>query len=330
MKRMLSGIKPTGQLTLGNYIGALKNFVAYQDEYEMIAFIANLHCITVYQDPQELKKNLKDAVALYLACGLDPNKATVFLQTDVLEHAQLGFIMSCNTYMGELNRMTQFKDKQAKGETNLTAGLYTYPTLMSADILMYDADYVPVGEDQKQHVELCRDTAIRFNHKYGDTFKVPEPLVPKVGARIMSLSDPTKKMSKSDHGDKGCIYLLDDLNVARKKIMSAVTDSLAKVQFDPVNQPGISNLLQIHSSLSGVSIDDLVKQFENSGYGEFKKAVADVVCAELSKIQAAYKEVIASGQIEAVLEDGANKARRIASKKLNKIQRKIGIEIRKR
>ncbi|MBP3398310.1 MAG: tryptophan--tRNA ligase [Erysipelotrichaceae bacterium] len=330
MKRMLSGIKPTGQLTLGNYIGALKNFVAYQDEYEMIAFIANLHCITVYQDPQELKKNLKDAVALYLACGLDPNKATVFLQTDVLEHAQLGFIMSCNTYMGELNRMTQFKDKQAKGETNLTAGLYTYPTLMSADILMYDADYVPVGEDQKQHVELCRDTAIRFNHKYGDTFKVPEPLVPKVGARIMSLSDPTKKMSKSDHGDKGCIYLLDDLNVARKKIMSAVTDSLAKVQFDPVNQPGISNLLQIHSSLSGVSIDDLVKQFENSGYGEFKKAVADVVCQELSKIQAAYKDVIASGQIEAVLEDGANKARRIASRKLSKIQRKIGIEIRKR
>lgn len=330
MKRMLSGIKPTGQLTLGNYIGALKNFVAYQDEYEMIAFIANLHCITVYQDPQELKKNLKDAVALYLACGLNPDKATVFLQTDVLEHAQLGFIMSCNTYMGELNRMTQFKDKQAKGETNLTAGLYTYPTLMSADILMYDADYVPVGEDQKQHVELCRDTAIRFNHKYGDTFKVPEPLVPKVGARIMSLSDPTKKMSKSDHGDKGCIYLLDDLNVARKKIMSAVTDSLAKVQFDPVNQPGISNLLQIHSSLSGVSIDDLVKQFEGAGYGEFKKAVADVVCNELAKIQAAYKDVIASGQIESVLEDGANKARRIASRKLSKVQRKIGIEIRKR
>lgn len=330
MKRMLSGIKPTGQLTLGNYIGALKNFVAYQDEYEMIAFIANLHTITVYQDPQELKKNLKDAVALYLACGLDPEKATIFLQTDVLEHAQLGFIMSCMTYMGELNRMTQFKDKQAKGETNLTAGLYTYPTLMSADILMYDADFVPVGEDQKQHVELCRDTAIRFNNRYGETFKVPEPLVPKVGARIMSLSDPTKKMSKSDHGDKGCIYLLDDLNVARKKIMSAVTDSYAKVNFDPVNQPGISNLLQIHSSLSGVSIDELVKQFENSGYGDFKKAVAEVVCSELEKIQTRYKEVIASGQIEAVLEDGANKARRIASRKLSKVQRKIGIEIRKR
>ncbi len=330
MKRMLSGIKPTGQLTLGNYIGALKNFVAYQDEYEMIAFIANLHTITVYQDPQQLKKNLKDAVALYLACGLDPNKATIFLQTDVLEHAQLGFIMSCMTYMGELNRMTQFKDKQAKGETNLTAGLYTYPTLMSADILMYDADYVPVGEDQKQHVELCRDTAIRFNNKYGETFKVPEPLVPKVGARIMSLSDPTKKMSKSDHGDKGCIYLLDDLNAARKKIMSAVTDSFGKVQFDPVNQPGISNLLQIHSSLSSVPIAELVKQFENCGYGEFKKAVADVVCAELERIQNAYKEVLESGQIEAVLEDGAMKARRIASRKLNKVQRKMGIEIRKR
>lgn len=330
MKRMLSGIKPTGQLTLGNYIGALKNFVKYQDDYEMIAFIANLHCITIYQDPQDLKKNLKDAVALYLACGLDPEKATIFLQTDVLEHAQLGYIMSCNTYMGELNRMTQFKDKVAKGETNLTAGLYTYPTLMSADILIYDPDYVPVGEDQKQHVELTRDTAIRFNHRYGDTFKVPEPLVQKVGARIMSLSDPTKKMSKSDESNKGCIYLLDELSVARKKIMSAVTDNLAHVAFDPVNQPGISNLLQIHSSLSGESIESIVNRFEGKGYGEFKKEVADVVCAELEKIQTKYKEIIASGQIESVLEEGANKARRIAAKKLSKVQRKIGIEIRKR
>ena len=236
MKRMLSGIKPTGQLHLGNYIGALRHFVESQNEYEMFAFIANLHCITVPQDPKELQKNLKDCVALYLACGLNPNKATIFLQTDVKEHAQLGFIMCCHTYMGELNRMTQFKDKQAKGEKNLSGGLYTYPALMAADILLYSPDYVPVGEDQKQHVELTRDVAERMNNRYGKLFTVPEPLVAKVGARIMSLSDPTKKMSKSDETNKGCIYLLDDLKVARKKVMSAVTDRLGKVHYDPENQ----------------------------------------------------------------------------------------------
>ncbi len=330
MKRMLSGIKPSGQLTLGNYIGALKNFVKYQDDYEMVVFIANLHCITVYQDPQELKKNLKDAVALYLAVGLDPEKSIIFLQSEVLQHAQLGFIMACNTYLGELNRMTQFKDKQAKNETNLSAGIYTYPTLMTADILMYDPDFVPVGEDQKQHVELCRDTAQRFNNKYGETFKIPEPLIPTVGARIMSLSNPTKKMSKSDHGDKGCIYLLDDLNVARKKVMSAVTDDLGKVNFDTVNQPGISNLLQIHSSLSHTPIKELVETFKDSGYGEFKKAVAQVVVDELTIIQERYKQIITSNIIEETLDNGAKKASYLASKKLNKVQRKIGIEIRKR
>ncbi len=330
MKRMLSGIKPTGQLTLGNYIGALKNFVKYQDDYEMFAFIANLHCITIYNDPQELKKNLKDSVALYLACGLDPQKATIFLQTDVLEHAQLGFIMACNTYMGELNRMTQYKDKVAKNETGLTAGIFVYPTLMSADILIYDADYVPVGDDQKQHVELARDTAMRFNNRYGETFKIPEPLIQKVGARIMSLSDPTKKMSKSDESNKGCIYLLDELNVARKKIMSAVTDDFAVVKFDPVNQPGISNLLQIHSCLSNEPIDAIVDRFEGQGYGDFKKEVAEIVCTELQKIQTKYKEIVVSGMIEKILEDGANKARCLANKKLNKVQRKIGIEIKKR
>lgn len=328
MKRMLSGIKPSGQLTLGNYIGALRNFVKYQDEYEMIVFIANLHCITVPQEPAELKKNLKDAIALYLACGLDPERSTIFLQSDVMEHAQLGFIMCCNTYMGELNRMTQFKDKQAKGETNLSGGLYTYPSLMAADILIYDPDYVPVGEDQKQHVELARDLALRFNNRFGEIFKLPEPLVPTVGKRIMSLSDPTKKMSKSDKGDKGCIYLLDDLNVARKKIMSAVTDNYAKVNFDPVNQPGVSNLLEIMSVLSGESIDSIVERFKDSGYGDFKKAVADVVINELDKIQTRYREIIASGEVERVLHDGAEKAHKIAYKKLMKVQKKMGIEIR--
>ncbi|MBQ1522543.1 MAG: tryptophan--tRNA ligase, partial [Erysipelotrichaceae bacterium] len=252
MKRMVSGIKPTGELTLGNYIGALRNFVKYQDDYELYVFIANLHCVTVYQDPKELRKNLKDAIALYLACGLDPEKCTIFLQSDVYEHAQLGWLMTCMSYMGELSRMTQFKEKtQNAKDENITAGLFVYPPLMAADILLYDADYVPVGEDQKQHVELTRDLAQRFNNRYSETFVVPEPLVAKVGARIMSLSDPAKKMSKSEETNKGCIYLLDDINVAKKKIMSAVTDMCAHVNYDKENQPGISNLLEIMSSLSG-------------------------------------------------------------------------------
>ena len=294
----------------------------------MFAFIANLHCITVPQDPQELQKNLKDCVALYLACGLDPNKATIFLQTDVKEHAQLGFIMCCHTYMGELNRMTQFKDKQAKGEKNLSGGLYTYPALMAADILLYSPDYVPVGEDQKQHVELTRDVAERMNNRYGKLFTVPEPLVAKVGARIMSLSDPTKKMSKSDETNKGCIYLLDDLKVARKKVMSAVTDSLGKVHYDPENQPGIANLMQILSSLSNErSFEDIEKEFEGKGYGDFKKAVADAVCAKLEEIQTRYNEILNSNLIETTLANGARRARAIAEEKLNQVQKAIGMEI---
>ena len=327
-KRMLSGIKPTGQLTLGNYIGALRNFVNYQDDYEMIVFIANLHCITEYQDPEDLKKNLTDAVALYLACGLDPNKATIFLQTDVPAHAQLGYIMACNTYLGELNRMTQFKDKSAKGEKNMTAGLYTYPCLMAADILLYDANYVPVGEDQKQHVELTRDIAQRFNNKYGETFVVPEPLIAKVGARIMSLTDPSKKMSKSDETNKGCIYLLDDPKVARKKIMSAVTDSLNDIKLDKENQPGLYNLIEIASALSGRTMEDIVEEFKGQGYGKLKGYVADVVCDTLEKIQGRYKEIIESRQIEKVLEEGAQKASAIANKTLDKAVKKIGLEIK--
>ena len=328
MKRMLSGIKPTGQLTLGNYIGALRNFVKYQDDYEMIVFIANLHCITEYQEPEQLKKNLTDAVALYLACGLDPEKATIFLQTDVHEHAELGYIMACNTYLGELNRMTQFKDKTAKGEKNLTAGLYTYPCLMAADILLYNADYVPVGEDQKQHVELTRDLAIRFNNKYSKTFKVPEPLVAKVGARIMSLQDPSKKMSKSDETNKGCIYLLDDLKVARKKIMSAVTDSVGVIQLDKENQPGLYNLIEIASSLTNRSMEDIVLEFHDQGYGKLKGYVADVVCAELEKIQTRYNEILASHTLEKVLEEGAKKAEKIAHVTLANVKKQVGLEIK--
>ena len=325
---MLSGIKPTGQLTLGNYIGALRNFVKYQDDYEMIVFIANLHCITEYQEPEQLKKNLTDAVALYLACGLDPEKATIFLQTDVHEHAELGYIMACNTYLGELNRMTQFKDKTAKGEKNLTAGLYTYPCLMAADILLYNADYVPVGEDQKQHVELTRDLAIRFNNKYSKTFTVPEPLVAKVGARIMSLQDPSKKMSKSDETNKGCIYLLDDLKVARKKIMSAVTDSVGVIQLDKENQPGLYNLIEIASSLTNRSMEDIVLEFHDQGYGKLKSYVADVVCAELEKIQTRYNEILASHTLEKILEEGAKKAEKIAHNTLEDVKKQVGLEIK--
>lgn len=330
MKRMLSAIKPTGQLTLGNYIGALKNFVKYQDDYEMITFVANLHCITCYQEPKELRKNLKDAVALYLACGLDPEKSIIFLQSDVYEHAQLGYILACNTYMGELNRMTQWKDKMAHNETSLSAGLFTYPCLMASDILLYDPDYVPVGDDQKQHVELARDIANRFNNRYSDTFKLPEPLVAKVGARIMSLNDPSKKMSKSEGNDRGCIYLLDDLNIARKKVMGAVTDSLGEIKIDKENQPGIYNLLEIHSALSGESKESIVARFEGKGYGDLKKEVADVVVNELAKIQEHYKEIIESNKVDQVLADGAQKAHNIAYKKLAKVQRKVGIEINRK
>lgn len=328
MKRMLSGIKPTGELHLGSYIGALKQFVKYQDDYEMFAFIANLHCITVPQEPEVLQKNLHDCVALYLACGLDPKKATIFLQTDVPAHATLGYIMCCHTYMGELNRMTQFKDKQAKGEKNLSGGLYTYPALMAADILLYDPSYVPVGEDQKQHVELTRDIAQRMNNRYGDLFTVPEPLVGKVGARIMSLTDPTKKMSKSDGINKGCIYLLDDLKAARKKVMGAVTDNLAHVHYDPENQPGISNLMQIYSSLNNDRpFDEIEKEFEGKGYGDFKRTVADSVCELLESIQAKYNEICNSDIIEKTLQQGAEKANVIANEKVKKVQRAIGMEI---
>ena len=328
MKRMLSGIKPTGQLHLGNYIGALSKFVEYQQEYEVIAFIANLHCITCPQDPKTLQKNLYDCVALYLACGLDPKKTTIFLQTDVKEHAQLGYILCCNTYLGELNRMTQFKDKQAHGEKNLSGGLYTYPALMAADILLYDPDYVPVGEDQKQHVELARDIAIRMNNRYGNLFKVPEPLVPKVGARIMSLSDPHKKMSKSDLTNKGCIYLLDDLKSVRKKVMSAVTDDCARVHFDPVNQPGVSNLMQILSSLTNDRpMADIEAEFAGKGYGDFKKSVADAVCTTLEQIQKRYAEVTAGGMIEKTLAEGRGRAEKMAAVKLDQVQRAIGMEI---
>ena len=327
MKRMLSGIKPTGQMHLGNYIGALRNFVNYQDDYQLFVFIANLHCVTVYQQPAQLRKNLKDAIALYLACGLDPDKCTIFLQSDVFAHAQLGWLLTCQSYMGELSRMTQFKEKSQKKEDGITAGIFTYPCLMAADILLYDADIVPVGQDQKQHVELARNLAERFNNRYSDTFIVPEPVSPKVGSRIMSLSDPSKKMSKSDETNKGCIYLLDDLNVARKKITSAVTDMVGKVNYDKINQPGISNLLEILSALTNESIDSIVNRYQDKGYGQLKGEVADAVCQCLSTIQDKYHQIVDSDIIESTLKKGAEVANKIAYKKLKKVQKKMGIDI---
>lgn len=325
-KTMLSGIKPSGQLTLGNYIGALIPFVENQDQYDLKVFIANLHCITMPIDPQELETNLRDALAFYLAVGLDPKKATIFLQSDIPEIAQLGFILATQIYMGELNRQTQYKDKR-ETEESLSAGFYTYPTLMAADILVHMADYVPVGEDQKQHVELTRDVATRFNNRFGEIFKVPEPVIPKVGARIMSLSEPSKKMSKSDtEGDKGVIYLKEDLKKTRKKIMSSVTDSLNKVQYDPENQPGISNLLTIYAVLSKVSIKEAAEHFKDHQYGGFKKEVADVVCERIGAIQAAYNELINSDLLNQVLDAGANALRPQVQEVLAKVQEVMGLD----
>ena len=331
MKRMLSGIKPTGRVTLGNYIGAIKPFVSYQDEYEMIVFVANLHSMTIYQEPKDLRKNTKDLISLYLAAGLDPKKVTLFLQSDVLEHAQLGWYLGCMVSMGELSRMTQYKDKASKLKENesIGAGIFNYPSLMNADILLYDPDYVPVGEDQKQHCELARDIAERFNSRYSETFKLPEPLVPKVGGRIMDLQNPTKKMSKSDETGKGCIYILDDINVSKKKIMSAVTDSDNAIYYDVKNKPGISNLLTIYSILSGESIDSLVERYQGVGYGQFKKDLAEVVGNELQKIHDKYNEINQGNYIDTILNEGADKARYMARKKLAKVERKIGITIKK-
>ncbi len=330
MKRVLSAVKPTGRMTLGNYIGAIRQFVQLQDEYEMFIFIANEHAITIPIEAKELRQNTKDLIALYLAAGLDPAKATIFLQTDVPAHAQLGWVMTCMSYMGELQRMTQYKSKTANGETGITAGLFTYPCLMAADILLYDAEYVPVGIDQKQHVELTRNLAERFNHRYSDTFVLPEPLMTEVGQKIYSLQDPTKKMSKSEGNGKGTIELLDNPAAARKKIMSAVTDSLGIIQYDPENQPGLANLLTIQSCLTNEPIDSIVNRYQGKGYGELKKEIGQTVYDFLTDLQTKYKEIMASGQIDDILAQGAEKANYIANKKIRKVYKKVGFTISKK
>lgn len=324
MKRLLSGIKPTGELTIGNYIGALKNFDKMQKDYETFIFIADLHALTIYNDPKELRNKIKNIVGIYLACGLDPKYTTIFIQSENVYHANLGWILECNTYMGEASRMTQYKEKSKENE-NVSVGLFTYPMLMASDILLYDADVVPVGIDQKQHVELARNIAIRFNNRYGETFKVPEPFIPKMGAKIYDLQDPTKKMSKSDDNDKGVILLLEDPNIARKKIMSAVTDSEAIVKYDPENKPGISNLLTIYTNLKEISIDDAEKEFQGKNYGEFKRVVADTVVKFLEELQAKFNKIINSDMIDKILDDGKEKTTMIGKEKLEQVKNKIGI-----
>ncbi|MBR4110316.1 MAG: tryptophan--tRNA ligase [Clostridia bacterium] len=323
-KKILTGLQPTGSITLGNYIGAIKQVVKYQEMYDSYIFIADLHAITIPQDPVQLKENIRSLLNIYVACGIDPNKNKIFVQSDNEYHCNISWLLECNTYYGELSRMTQFKDKSKKNQ-NFTSGLLTYPVLMAADILTYDVDYVPVGGDQKQHVELARDIAERFNNKFGETFKMSEPLISKEGTKIMDLQDPTKKMSKSAENKKGVILLLDDVEVIRKKIMSATTDSEMSVKYDPENKPGISNLLNIYISLTGKTIEEAEEQFAGSNYGEFKKEVANVVIKEVSKIQAKYNELVQTNAIEEILNNGRDYVVPIAKQKYELMKQKMGL-----
>ena len=326
--RFLSGIQPSGNLTLGNYIGAVKQFVKLQDHpdfTDFIVFIADMHAITVPQDKQALRKSIRSLAAIYLACGLDPSKVHIFIQSEVHQHAELAWVLECNSYIGELERMTQFKDKKEKQVAGVSAGLLTYPSLMAADILLYDADVVPVGKDQKQHLELTRTLAERFNNKYGETFVVPEPFIAPTGAKIMSLVEPEKKMSKSDPNPKGYISLLDDLAVIKKKIKSAVTDSDGTIKYDVDNKPGISNLLTILSCCTNTPIKDLEEKYKDSNYATFKEDVANAVVAELEPIQAKYNELINSDEIDRVLDEGRDYASYLARKKLDKVYNKVGL-----
>jgi tryptophanyl-tRNA synthetase len=329
MKTIFSGIQPSGTITLGNYIGAMKQFVELQDEYNCYFCIVDEHAITVPQDRLQLRKNIRSLAALYLAVGLDPEKVTLFIQSEVPAHTEAGWILQCISYIGELERMTQFKDKSA-GKEAVSAGLLTYPPLMAADILLYNTDLVPVGEDQKQHIELTRDLAERFNKKYNDIFTIPEIRLPKAGARIMSLQDPTKKMSKSDPNSKAFITLLDEPKVIEKKIKSAVTDSEGIIRYDRDAKPGISNLLSIYSVLGNISIQELEEKYAGKGYGEFKQDLAEVIIKELKPIQQRYAELIDSDELDEILDHGAEKANKVASKMLQKMKNAMGLGRKKR
>ena len=323
-KIIFSGAQPSGKLTLGNYLGAIKNWTDLQEEYNCYYSVVDLHAITVPQEAKDLRANTMQLLAQYLACGLDPEKNTIFIQSHVSAHTELMWILSTMTYMGELSRMTQFKDKSQKNEANLNAGLFTYPVLMAADILLYQTDLVPVGEDQKQHLELARDLANRFNNRYSPTFKVPEPYIQKAGARVMSLQEPTKKMSKSDENENAYILLIDDEDTIRRKIKRSVTDSVGIVQYSD-EQPGIKNLLNIYSKLSDKSIDEIVTMYEGKGYGDFKADVAEVIVEALRPIRERYEEILKDKEyLESVYAKGAQRAEAQARKTLRKVYKKVG------
>ncbi len=327
-KMIFSGVQPTGCVTLGNYIGALKNWVKLQDDYNCIYSVVDMHSITVRQNPEELRARCRQFLALYMACGINPEESIMFFQSHVPAHAELSWLLSCHTYMGELSRMTQFKDKSAKHEDNINAGLFTYPVLMAADILLYQSDLVPVGVDQKQHLELARDIAIRFNHLYGDTFTVPEGYIRAVDARVMSLQDPTSKMSKSDPNPNGYIWLLDEPDVIVKKIKRAVTDSEGVVAYRE-DKHGVNNLLSIYGAIIGKKPEEAALEFEGQGYGALKMRVAEAVCEELRPIQKKYKTISEdTAYLESVYKAGAEKAAAIAEKTLRKVCDKIGFVAR--
>ena len=326
-KTMLTGVRPSGNLTLGNYLGAIKNFVDRQKQYDSFIFLADLHAITSYIEPSKLKSSVMDSVAMYLACGVNPDITTIFKQSDVLEHGTLGFIMTFQTKMGELSRMTQFKYKsQQQTKEGIDTGLFVYPTLMVADILLYDTAIVPVGKDQQQHVELTRDLAERFNKRYGETFVMPDVYVAPIGNKILNLQNPLEKMNKSDSGDnKGTIFLMDDIEVAKKKIMSAQTDSLNRVHFDEENQPGISNLMSIISKITNESFESIEKRYEGKGYGEFKKEVAEVVASLLIDIQSKYRKYNNETLLNKILKEGAMQASIVAKQTLARATRSLGL-----
>ncbi len=317
MDVVFSGIQPSGDLTLGNYLGALKNFISFQDEKECYYCIVNQHAITVPQDPKELHARTRDLAALYIACGLDPTKATIFVQSEVPEHALLGWMMICTASVGEMERMTQYKSKARKEESKegfIPLGLMTYPPLMAADILLYQANLVPVGDDQRQHIEITRDLAQRFNSRYGEVFTLPEMWAPKGGARVMSLQDPTSKMSKSDDNETATIHMLDAPDDIVRKIKRAVTDSLGHVHYDKDAQPGVSNLMSIHAAVSGKSFEDIEAMYEGQGYGVLKKDVADLVVAEMAPIQERYRELCGTSELDAILDAGRERAQAKARK----------------
>ena len=327
-KRIFSGIQPTGNLTLGNYIGALRNFSLLQDEYDCLYSIVDMHAMTVRQNPTELRKACLRTMAIFLASGLEPKKNIIYFQSQVPQHAELAWVLNCFTYMGELQRMTQFKDKSAKHADNINAGLFTYPVLMAVDILLYQTNLVPVGVDQKQHLEICRDIAQRFNGVYGDVFTIPEGYIPKVGAKVMSLQEPTRKMSKSDP-EETFVSLLDDPDTVRRKIKRAVTDSEGEIRYDPDNKPGVSNLLSIMTALGARSLEDLQRELGGQGYGTLKTRTADCIIATLEPLQAEYKRLIADkGYLQGVLDENARTASYLANKTLRKVQKKVGFAAR--